>query len=145
MYTEKKILDWLKGRLPVPEVLFFGETDDIEYLLITEIKGANASEETFKNDKYKTVSLIAEGLKLIHNVNISDCPFDVRLDNKILEVQRRIENGLVNEGDFDEKYLGKPAEELFEMLFKLKPVILQYWKPVTQHWLSSLITLSKPD
>lgn len=78
LYFEMHNLELLKDILPVPKVLFYQKIDGYEYLLTNEIKGANASEEVFKSDPRKTVSLLANGLRSIHNIDIKYYNFKIQ-------------------------------------------------------------------
>jgi aminoglycoside phosphotransferase len=115
-------LDWLKNRLPVPEVLLFAEDETNEYLLLSEVPGVNASNDSLKNDIPRTVNELVTGLKMIHKLPVENCPFDSRLEYKIEIARKRIEKGLVDEKDFDDEQLGKTAEDLFEELLAIVPV-----------------------
>jgi aminoglycoside phosphotransferase len=42
--TEAQVLKWLKGQLPVPEVLYYGIDKETEYLLLSEIEEIPASD-----------------------------------------------------------------------------------------------------
>jgi len=73
---EKINLEWLENRLLVSEVLLFAEDETNEYLLLSEIPGVNASDDSLKNDIPRTIEQLASGLKMIHKLSIENCPFD---------------------------------------------------------------------
>lgn len=118
---EKIKLEWLKNRLLVSEVLLFAEDETNEYLLLSEIPGVNASDDSLKNDMPRTIKQLASGLKMIHKLPIENCPFDQRLSYKIEIAKERVINGLVEEEDFDEERQGRTAEGLFEELHAIVP------------------------
>lgn len=68
------------------------------------------------------MELLALGLKTLHSLSIESCPFNQKLDVKIEEAKRRVENGLVDEEDFDELRKGLKARELFGELISKKPI-----------------------
>lgn len=121
LYHEKERLEWLQGRLSVPEVLYYDKDESNEYLLITEITGINASDKSHETNLPLLIKLLALGLKKIHGLNIEGCPFSEKLDIKIEEARKRVENGLVDEKDFDRVRIGMKAEELFAELISKKP------------------------
>jgi aminoglycoside phosphotransferase len=121
LLQEKLKLDWLKNRLPAPEVLLFAEDETNAYLLLSEISGVDASEDSTKNNIPRAIKQLANGLKLIHSLPIEDCPFDARLARKIEIARERMINGLVEEADFDEQRLGRTAAHLFEELLANVP------------------------
>lgn len=122
LYDEKIKLEWLQGRLDVPEVLYYGRGEYKEFLLMTEIKGINASDETHKKNVEHLMKLLAQGLREIHSVSIDNCPFQQTLYVKILEAGLRVEQQLVDEDDFDDIRAGQKAEELYQELLKKRPV-----------------------
>jgi len=118
---EKLKLDWLKNRLPVAEVLLFAEDKTNEYLLLSEISGVDASDDSLKKNISQTVKQLVDGLKKIHNLPLEDCPFDARLACKIEIARERMINGFVEEADFDEERQGRTAADLFEELLATVP------------------------
>ncbi len=118
---EKLKLNWLKNRLPVAEVLLFAEDEETEYLLLSEISGLPASDDSLKNDIPRIIGQLINGLKMIHELPIENCPFDERLVCKIEIARERMIKGLVKEEDFDEEQQGRTAEDLFQELIAAKP------------------------
>jgi aminoglycoside phosphotransferase len=76
---EYNILKWLSGRLPVPEVKYYGEHNGLSFILTTAIKGHKAKAGTANDEIRKpyenTVKLLADGLLMFQSIDISDCPF----------------------------------------------------------------------
>jgi aminoglycoside phosphotransferase len=122
LLQEKLRLDWLENRISVPEVLLFCETENMDYLLLSEISGTPASEDYSNNDVPRIIEQLVTGLKTIHELPFEDCPFDERLDYKIELVRERMLKGLVDESDFDEERQGRTAEDVFCKLIETKPV-----------------------
>jgi kanamycin kinase/aminoglycoside 3'-phosphotransferase-2 len=118
---EKTKLEWLKNRLPVPEVKLFAADENADYLLISAISGMDASDDSLKNDIAQIIEQLTGGLKMIHALPIADCPFDERNDRKIELVKKLVENKLVDEDDFDEIRKGRTAESLFHELIENQP------------------------
>ncbi|MCU6792104.1 aminoglycoside 3'-phosphotransferase [Paenibacillus sp. WQ 127069] len=119
LLNEKNRLEWLQGKLSVPEVLYYGKDYTNEYLLITEIAGVNASDKSFEMTSSAIMKQLAAGLREVHEVKIDNCPFNQRLESKIEEARKRVQNKLVDEEDFDQIRLGLSPEDLLkELLFK---------------------------
>jgi len=118
---EKQRLEWLTRKLSVPEVRLFVQTDERDYLLISEIEGAGAHEDLWKEDVRRAIELLAKGVRMIHSLPVTDCPFDEALEAKIEQARRRMELGLVDESDFDDERQGRTAEDLFRELIATKP------------------------
>lgn len=122
MEREVELLKWLKDKLPVPEVLSFTVDNEYEYLLMTEVKGICSCDNSLGNDLPQLVRLLAKGLRMIHSIDISDCPLDQRLRIKIKEAEYRVNEGLVDEDDFDHSRRGRKAIDLFQELLTTRPV-----------------------
>ena len=131
MEREVEILKWLEGKLPVPKVLLFTGDNEYEYFLMTEIIGIHSCDPSFGNDLPKLVRLLAKGLRMVHSIDISNCPFDQRLSVKIKEAEYRTVNGLVDEDNFDDIRQGRKAVDLFQELLAEKPanedLVFTHW------------------
>lgn len=119
--SEVKIMKWLKNKIPVPEVYFYTKYNDKEYLLMSEVKGNDCSSEYFFSNPHKMIEIYAKGLKNIHNLNITNCPFSQNIDEKLNKATQNVEKNLVDEDDFQPENKGKKAEEILESLIKKKP------------------------
>ena len=75
---ECSILKWLSGKLPVPEVKYYGEYNGLSFMLATAIKGhkAGTSNDEIREPFENTIKLLADGLLMLQSVDISDCPFE---------------------------------------------------------------------
>ncbi|MET0751856.1 MAG: APH(3') family aminoglycoside O-phosphotransferase [Pyrinomonadaceae bacterium] len=118
---EKLKLEWLKNRLPVPEVLLFAEDESADYLLLSEISGRQAGDDALKIDIPRVIEQLVNGLKMIHSLPFEDCPFDSNFDSVIGIVRERISKNLVDTSDFDEERLGRSVEDIFRELIETKP------------------------
>ena len=116
-------LTWLSGRLPVPKLLDYREETAFSYLLMSAIPGVDAA--TLAVEEWmapaQLVRLLAIGLRQIHAVPVVDCPFDHRLAHELVAAQRRVEQGRVDEEDFDAERQGRSASSLLEELFATAP------------------------
>lgn len=121
LWQEKRKLEWLQGRLPVPEVRLFVEDESDEYLLLSGIPGVTASDNSLTNDIPEVIEQLAAGLAMIHNLPVSQCPFDARLPVKIELAREQMGFGPVDESDFDESRMGRTAADLFDELIRTIP------------------------
>jgi len=122
LLEEKKVLEWLSGKLPAASVLFFDEDDNYNYLLTSEIPGQNATELNGNISNIELVTLLAKGLRMIHGLTIDKCPFDRSLDREIEIARFNVKHNLVDEKDFDYIRHGRTSEELYKELLLLKPL-----------------------
>ena len=121
LLREREVLDWLSGKLPVAKVVWFDEDSDNDYLLVSEIPGTNAADICGNISDTELITLLAEGLLMIHGIDIGNCPFDRSLDRDIEIATFNVKSNLVDEGDFDDIRRGRKAEELYKELLLLKP------------------------
>ena len=96
---ERIMMDWLRGRLPVPKLLAWAEEKGLQYLLMNRISGEMSCSPSALRSPKKTVELLAQGLKMLWSVDISDCPVVNNLDVKLQESGERVRQGLVSVED----------------------------------------------
>lgn len=118
---EKERLEWLHGRLPVPEMKYFTEEAGRQIMLISEIPGLPSHDDAFRDQPERVVTLLAEALKTIHALDTSSCPFDQRLDTLIATAQDNYVRGRVDESQFDDGHWGRTAQDLFSELLSTRP------------------------
>lgn len=107
LHAEKVAMEWLQGKLRVPQVVCYHKEKTTEYLLTTQIRGWSAENDRFKADIPTLVKLLAQGLREIHSLPVDDCPLDCRVETLLAQAQQmRIE----------------PQETLNEIFRKRPPV-----------------------
>jgi aminoglycoside phosphotransferase len=121
LYSECTKLRWLKNKLQVPEVIHYSRDKNHEFLLLSEIQGKPSHFFNKEDQKERIVCLLAQGLKLIHNVDLTNCPFDNSLSIQLADVYSKMKNGLVNEQIFDPIRKGRTAKFLYQELLATKP------------------------
>ncbi|MEP7293471.1 MAG: APH(3') family aminoglycoside O-phosphotransferase, partial [Chloroflexota bacterium] len=119
--AEVSRLLWLRGRLPVPDVLYWAEDDMRQYLVLSGIAGLVLYDESLRDQLPALMRLYASGLRQIHDIPLDACPFDMRLDVKIAQAARRFQAGLVDANNFDTEHEGRTAQSLFRELLATRP------------------------
>lgn len=119
--AEKDRLLWLQGRLPVPEVYYYGVDEQNEYLYMSEITGIMACDQVFREDMPLLIALLGEALHMVHAVDIADCPFDQRLAYRLALAQERVLSGQIDEAKFAEHYPGQTPAAMYEQLMHTRP------------------------
>lgn len=116
-------LRWLAHRLPVPQVLAYHEDEQAGYLLTTVVPGVDTAtlSERSDTDITQVVRLLAAGLRQVHAVDSTDCPFDARLDQALAQVRQRIDRGLVDEHAIGGQWGGRTIPELWAELLATVP------------------------
>lgn len=118
-------LRWLEGKLPVPKVIEYCTRDGMEYLLMSRLDGRMSCDTYYLERSELLLGLMAEGLRMLWSLDISDCPRSRGLDAELAEARRHVEQGLVDislcEPDtFGEGGFKDPAD-LLEWLENNKP------------------------
>lgn len=91
---EAVMMEWLSGRLPVPEILACEREEGASYLLMSKVKGDMLCAETYLRRPALLTELLAEGLKLLWSVDPSGCPCAHATNQKLKLAESRVENGL---------------------------------------------------
>lgn len=122
---EYRMMKWLKGKLPVPDVLHFERENGYNYLLMSRAAGVMSCEEEYMEQPELLVRLLAEGLKLLWSVDAEGCPRRNGLDEKLRAAKRLVEQGLcdtenVEPDTYGENGFRDPAD-LLDWLEKNRP------------------------
>lgn len=86
--NEGIMLRFLKGRLPVPEVLAEAVQGGMRYLLMTRLRGRMLCDETFLDNQPLLARRMADAAEMLWNVDIAGCPCSYVL-NDVLQRQKR--------------------------------------------------------
>lgn len=113
-YREKLI--WLEGKLPVPKVLHYSRNDEFEFLLMSEIVGYDGSHPIHRENIGCLIRKLAQALRQIHNVEIEECPFDFKLNRRLIGINKRYDAGLIDRRKVEEEFVGRNFEELYQAL-----------------------------
>lgn len=105
--TEHTLMKWLDGKLPAPRVLYYEVVNGISYLLMTRVDGKMCCDLSYIYVPDRLVDLLAEGLKRLWTVDISDCPCNASLDHHLAAAEYNVKNGLVDLDDAEPETYGE--------------------------------------
>ncbi len=137
-YTDKSdetvvMLKWLENKIPAPKVICYEICNGKSYTLMSRIKGKMACDEYYMEQSDKMVSLLAEGLKTLWDIDIRDCPRTLPVDYDLTIAEKYVNDNLVDEQDFDYSLLNKLGlKNAREILLWLKKHIPPM-EPVLSH------------
>lgn len=95
--NEKNIVAWLDGRIPVPKIPIYCVENETAYTLMSKVPGKMLCDEAYLHTPAKLIKLVAEGLKMLWNVDVNDCPCRVsRLEERLKAARWNVENGMVD-------------------------------------------------
>ena len=129
-----EMMRWLEGKIPAPRVVCYEKVGETDYLLMSRVKGTMSCDEYYMNHPKELFRLLAEALKMLWSVDISDCPGIRDLDADLKEAKYRVENNLVDMSDAEPTTFGeggsfKDPQELYQWLVDNQPE----FEPVLSH------------
>jgi aminoglycoside 3'-phosphotransferase II len=120
---EAACMGWMREyALPVPAVLDYRQSNDIEYLLSDAGVGVPASDGEWAQEGRGVAAALGHGLARLHSTDVTTCPFDRRVQTQLDEARDRIAAGRVNEDDFDAARRGRDAADLFVDVLDMVPL-----------------------
>ena len=91
---EASVLQWLSGRLGVPEVVEAGQSGDGEYMITRAVPGVPLSSLIAAGRP--VAGLFREALRQLQSVSIADCPFDSSVPVRLRELDYLMGKGLID-------------------------------------------------
>lgn len=118
-------LRWLGGQVLMPEVVHFVGTSNQAWLLMTAVPGKTAYQamKAHPERRIAIVDAIAMFLRRIHAIPTAACPFTGDHEHRMLRARTRIDANLVDEDDFDEEREGWTAEQVWDAMQGLLPLV----------------------
>ncbi|MYM65825.1 APH(3') family aminoglycoside O-phosphotransferase [Pseudoduganella sp. FT55W] len=95
---EAAVLQWLSGRINVPEVMLTAQDDQREYMITRAVPGKPLA--ALIETKQPVLDLFTESLRQVQSVSIANCPFDSTAAVRLRELEFLVSQGLIDE-DFD--------------------------------------------
>lgn len=108
-------LRWLRGYLPVPEIVCFIRDADDTWLLTTALEGSSA-DEVLRSEparREEVIDALACFMLRFHAIPADECPFNSQFAFRLHKARRRIDAGLVDTDDFDDEREGWTAEQVW--------------------------------
>lgn len=127
------VMGWLADKIPVPQVLCCERGRQYQYLLMSRIQGKMACDTWFLERPEELLTLLADVLQQLWQVDISGCPRIRDLDVQLKDARYRVENQLVDIENTEPDTFGpggfRDPEELLRYLEEHRPE----WEPVLSH------------
>ncbi len=120
-----KMLRWLDGKAPVSKLIAYEKADGRSYLLTGRMRGKMTCEEPVIDAPDLAARLMAEALRMLWSTDISDCPVDSSVEQKLRQARYNVENGLCSTEDAEEGTYGengfKDPADLLKWLSENRP------------------------
>ncbi len=123
--NEHNVMAWLQNKLPVPKILGFTRDEKRNYLLMTKVPGKMACDSKYLNNPEHLITLLTNALRMLWELDISNCPYNNNLDKKLPMARYNVENNLVDIDNAEKNTFGengfKNPKHLLEWLYNNKP------------------------
>lgn len=128
-----KMMRWLDCKIPVPKVIAYEVADGKSYLLMSRIEGKMSCDEYYLEHPKELLAILSEGLKMLWQVDISNCPRCRDINAELKEAKYRVENGLVDVDDVEPTTFGEDGFENPVHLLKWLEDNRPAYEPVLSH------------
>jgi len=113
-------LNWLtRMGFKAPRVIDAEQGAEDLWLLMSAVPGRDLTHFLDQPDTF--IRAYAQGLKRLHALDTTTCPFDHGIDARLAKAEDRMEAGLVDETDFDDERSGWTARQLLDWLKTNRP------------------------
>jgi len=113
-------LNWLtRMAFKAPRVVDTEQGSDRLWLLMTAVPGTDLTHYTDQPATF--LQAYAQGLRRLHALDPSNCPFDHGIDARLEDAARRLDAGLVDESDFDTARQGWTGRQVMDWLHANRP------------------------
>jgi aminoglycoside 3'-phosphotransferase-2 len=118
--SEIERLNWLtRMGFKAPRVIDAEQSSDRVWLLMSAVPGADLTNHAQHPAEF--IRIYAQGLKRIHALDPTSCPFDHSITSRLALAEQRLAAGLVDETDFDADRIGRAPADLLDWLHNNRP------------------------
>ena len=111
-----KILQWLAGKAPVPQVAAHEVWNDQDWLLMTRIQGLELCKPDVMNSPTLLLDCMAEALHALWSIPVADCPFERTVADTLSHAEATILSGRFDPSDCEPETFGPGGFESPEAL-----------------------------
>lgn len=111
------MINWMSDKLPVPKVICYEIENGKSYTLMSRIKGRMTCDKQLMEQADTTVSLLADGLKMLWSADISDCPRKLTVKDDLKTAQYYLQNDMVDIDAVDFELLNNNGFDSLPQLF----------------------------
>jgi aminoglycoside 3'-phosphotransferase II len=119
--NDKQRLDYLAGRIPVPKVLHYAESDTHQFLLMSALEGLHPMHDDLDWSSEERIAFLAQAMRRFHTLPIDDCPFRASIMEQLARARSNIEKDEIREDLLEPEYQGRDLWELYADLEAMRP------------------------
>ena len=93
-------------------------SDEKDWLLTARVEGEDCTHATYLEDPKRLCDLLAERLRMLHELDFSDCPVKDRMGEYLATVERNYRNGCYDTDLFPDNWGYASAEEAWNVVEK---------------------------
>lgn len=128
-----QMMQWLEGKIPLPKVIAYEVENGKSYLLMSKIGGSMSCDTYYLEHPQILLEALATGLKMLWEVEVSECPCVRDVDAVLEEARIQVESDRVDLDNVEPTTFGKGGFEnpkhLLEWLEEHRPP----FEPVLSH------------
>ncbi len=94
--ADVRALQWLAGKLPVPEIVAHEVIDGEDWLLMTRLKGRVLCDPTVMSRPVLLLDCMAEAFHMLWSVDVTDCPIIRTLSDELDDAEKNICIGAID-------------------------------------------------
>jgi len=117
--ADVRILQWLAGKAPVPQVAAHEVQNELDWLLMTRIQGKELCNPDIMSNPVLLLDCMAEALHTLWSIPVDDCPFERTVGNYLSDAEAAIMAGRFDPSDCEPDTFGPDGFE--------SPVALLDW------------------
>ncbi len=95
-WQETRMMQWLSGKIPVPDVLCTEKYRRLDYLLMTRLPGVMACDAYYLARPKELTAILAEGLKMLWSVKDTGCGYNCNLYKKLRMAHHNVRHDRVD-------------------------------------------------
>ncbi len=119
--AENRVMQWLQGKMRVPEVLQYVRSCGAHYLLMTEVEGLPSYDPRLRKDISRLIAALARGLREFHQLSAQGCPFRLDIHRLLRQAEKRVAAGLIDVDGLTRNAPGRTPNGLLQELQQLIP------------------------
>lgn len=114
--AEYERLNWLSGKVPVPDILHYTEDENYQFLLMSNCPGLHPLHDDLAWTVEARIDALVQSAQALHGLSTENCPYRMSFDEQIALAQHNIEQEHV-----DAENQGRNINDLFAEFVALKP------------------------